>query len=39
VLLPEFVPMPKAVGSLIPGDAIAKLVREQQNLAPVVGLV
>jgi len=39
VLLPEFVPMPNPVGNLIPGDAIAKLVHELQDLAPVVGLM
>ena len=31
--------MPKAGGNLIPGNAIAKLVREQQDLAPVVGFM
>ena len=39
VLFPKFVPVPNAFGSLIPGDAIAKLVHEQQHLAAVVGLM
>ena len=39
MLLPEFVPMPNSVGYLIPGDAIAKLVREQQDLTSMVGLM
>jgi len=38
VFLPELVPLPNAAGSLR-GEAVAELVRQQQDLTPVVGLV
>jgi hypothetical protein len=38
VLLPEFVPLPDAVGSLV-RQAIAELVRQHQDLPAMVGLV